>query len=82
MSQNSILGNQEFVKNIITNLQSHLIYFYKNISGVQNWVKTKPLRDSFIPSISKLFFNSNKVLNTYLRCLKYHTITGKKLIIS
>ena len=45
------------------------IYFYKNISGVQNWVKTKPLRDSFISSISKLFFNSNKVLNTYLRCL-------------
>ena len=44
-------------KNIKSNLQSHvIIYFYKNISSVQNWVKTKPLKVSFISSISKCFF--------------------------
>ena len=69
----------ELRKYIKSNLKSHLIiYFYKNILVVQNWVKTELLKDSFISSISELFFNSNKVLNSYLRCLQNHTILGKK----
>ena len=41
--------------------------------------KAHVLASKTLYSILELFFNSNKVLNLYSRCLKYHTIIEKIL---